>query len=141
MYELKVTTRFAAAHRLTMVGAKCENLHGHNWKLDVVLAADKLDRMGMVADFRVVKSMLAQVTDRLDHKYLNDLPEFARENPTTENVARFVCRELAKLLPVGLRVARVTAWESDGCGATYFSEEEIRASQPAQRAQKKTGRR
>jgi 6-pyruvoyltetrahydropterin/6-carboxytetrahydropterin synthase len=122
MYELIVHTGFSAAHRLREYQGDCENLHGHNWKLDVVLGADKLDRLGMVCDFRVVKQHLAMVTDKLDHKYLNELPDFATENPTTENVARFVCRELAKLLPAGVRVARVTAWESDGCGATYFNE-------------------
>ena len=121
MYELVVHAGFAAAHRLREYHGDCENLHGHNWKLEVVLSARKLDKLGMVCDFRVVKQHLAAVTDRLDHKYLNELTEFAKRNPTTENVAAFVSRELAKLLPRGVRVAMVTAWESDGCGATYIN--------------------
>ena len=96
----------------------------------MVLAAEKLDSSGMVCDFRVVKRYLATITDRLDHKYLNELELFAEDNPTTEHVARFVCEELDRLLtenvsegvPEGVRVARVTAWESEGCGATYINE-------------------
>ena len=122
MYELVVQSGFAAAHRLREYHGDCENLHGHNWKLEVVLTGEKLDKTGMLCDFRVVKQHLSAVTDMLDHKYLNELEEFSRDNPTTENVAVFVCRELVKLLPKGLRVARVTAWESDGCGATYINE-------------------
>jgi len=128
VYELIIHAGFAAAHRLREYQGDCENLHGHNWKLDVVLSADKLDRLGMVCDFRVVKRHLAAVTEQLDHKYLNELPEFTEHNPTTENVAAFVCRELDKLLPTGVRVARVTAWESDGCGATFINPEAARTS-------------
>lgn len=121
MYELVVHSGFSAAHRLRDYNGDCENLHGHNWKLDVVLAADKLGKSGMVCDFRIVKRLLATVTDKLDHKYLNELEMFAQDNPTTEHVARYVCTELDELLPKGVHVARVTAWESDGCGATYIS--------------------
>ncbi len=121
VYELVVHSGFSAAHRLRDYDGDCENLHGHNWRLEVTLAADKLDASGMVCDFRIVKRHLATVTDRLDHKYLNELERFAEDNPTTEHVARFVCGELDRLLPEGVRVARVTAWESEGCGATYFN--------------------
>ena len=86
-----------------------------------MLASEKLDKMGMVCDFRVVKKHLAQVTEKLDHKYLNEVGEFTEKNPTTENVAEYVCRELGKLLPTGVCVERVTAWESDECGATYIN--------------------
>ena len=122
MYELIVHTGFAAAHRLREYQGDCENLHGHNWKLDVVLAAERLEKSGMVCDFRIVKRHLATITDRLDHKYLNELDLYSEDNPTTEHVARFVCGELDRLLPEGVRVARVTAWESEGCGATYINE-------------------
>jgi len=121
VYELVVHAGFAAAHRLREYHGDCENLHGHNWKLEVVLAAENLDKLGMVCDFRVIKRHLASVVKQLDHKYLNELEEFGERNPTTENVAAFVCRELVKLLPEPVRVARVTAWESDGCGATFIN--------------------
>ena len=119
MYELIVQTWFSAAHRLREYQGNCENLHGHNWKLDVRLRSDRLDSLGMVADFREIKRLVRGVVDRLDHQYLNDVPPFTGVNPTTENVARFVYDELAKTLPGGLTLASVTAWESQNCGATY----------------------
>lgn len=123
MYELIIQTDFAAAHSLRGYAGDCERLHGHNWKLDVVVSSPKLDKQGMVCDFREVKKLLARVVDRLDHRHLNELDFFRKLNPTTENVARVISEELDKLLPSGVRVTRVTAWESDHCGATYFSRE------------------
>ena len=73
MYELKVETDFAAAHQLTMVGAKCENLHGHNWKIEVVVAGETLDAGGVVLDFGIVKKHVRSVLETLDHKFLNEL--------------------------------------------------------------------
>lgn len=123
MYELIIQTDFAAAHSLRDYAGDCERLHGHNWKLDVVVSSPTLDKQGMVCDFREVKKLLARVVDRLDHRHLNELDFFRKLNPTTENVAHVVSEELGKLLPSGVRVTRVTAWESDHCGATYFSPE------------------
>ena len=119
MYELIVQTWFSAAHRLREYQGNCENLHGHNWKLDVRLRSERLDSLGMVADFREIKRLVKGVVDRLDHQYLNDVQPFTGVNPTTENVARFVYDDLAKTLPGGLTLASVTAWESQNCGATY----------------------
>ena len=92
MYELKVTSGFAAAHRLTMVGAKCENLHGHNWKVEVVLQGDRLDEGRVLLDFGVVKTHLREVMATLDHKFLNELPMFAGEQPSSERIAAYVAR-------------------------------------------------
>jgi len=119
MFELKVVSHFAAAHQLQMVAKKCENLHGHNWKIDVVLQADRLNRLGMVVDFKEVKAHLNEVLGELDHAFLNDLESFKNTNPTTENIAKSICEELAGRLPQGVRVKSVTSWESDRCGATY----------------------
>jgi len=119
MYELIVETQFSAAHRLREYRGNCEKLHGHNWKIDVRLRSDELDRLGMVCDFREVKRLVKNMVDRLDHHYLNDVPPFTTLNPTTENIARFLFDELAKTLPEGVKAASVTAWESEGCGARY----------------------
>ena len=73
MYELRVVTRFAAAHQLTMVGSKCENMHGHNWKIEVYVTGDKLNAGGVLVDFGEIKAKLAEVMKKLDHKYLNEL--------------------------------------------------------------------
>ena len=121
MFELTVITRFAAAHQLKMVAQKCENLHGHNWKVEVCVAGEKLDRGGILIDFGVVKSHVAEVMNRLDHKFLNELEWFSDGNPSSENIARYVARSLRELITTPeVRVARVTAWESEDAGATYI---------------------
>ena len=124
MYELKVTSGFAAAHRLTMVGAKCENLHGHNWKVEVYLRGERLDEAGVLLDFGVVKAHLREVMATLDHRFLNELPMFAGAQPSSERIAAYIARELqGRLGPAAARVSRVSAWESDDACATYIVEE------------------
>ena len=123
MYELKVITHFAAAHRLTMVGEKCENLHGHNWKIEVYVTGEKLDQAGILVDFGVIKKQVAQIMSILDHKYLNDLEPFQNNPPSSENIACFVAQQLQKRFDdSAVRVSRVTAWESDTSSATYIVE-------------------
>ncbi len=114
-----VETEFAAAHRLREYDGNCERLHGHNWKIDVVLRGEALDRLGMVMDFREAKRLLGEVVAELDHTCLNDLEAFQAQNPTTENIARILYETLAARLPDGVAVAKVTAWESDHCGVSY----------------------
>ncbi len=121
MYELKVVTHFAAAHRLTMVGEKCENLHGHNWKIEVYVTGEKLDQAGVLLDFGVIKENVAQIMSTLDHKYLNELEPFQKNPPSSENIACFVAHQLQKRFDdSAVRVSRVTAWESENSGATYI---------------------
>jgi 6-pyruvoyltetrahydropterin/6-carboxytetrahydropterin synthase len=121
MYELKVVTKFAAAHQLTMVGAKCENMHGHNWKIEVCVTGEKLDDGGVVLDFGEIKKHVADIMSVLDHKYLNELEFFQQSQPSSENIARLVAGELQQRIDNQLvRVSRVTAWESDDASATYI---------------------
>jgi 6-pyruvoyltetrahydropterin/6-carboxytetrahydropterin synthase len=121
MYELKVVTHFAAAHQLTMVGEKCENLHGHNWKIEVHVTGEKLDQAGILVDFGVIKKQVAQIMSMLDHKYLNDLMPFQNKQPSSENIACFVAQQLQKKFDdSAVRISRVTAWESDNAAATYI---------------------
>ena len=123
MYELKVVTDFAAAHQLTMVGEKCENLHGHNWKIEVYVTGDQLDQAGVLLDFGVIKKQVAQIMSTLDHKYLNDLEPFQKNPPSSENIACYVAQQLQKrVADSAVRVSRVTAWESDNASATYIVE-------------------
>ncbi len=98
----------------------CERLHGHNWRVDVVVRAERLDALGMVVDFREVKAITSSLLEELDHHYLNELPAFEEANPTTENVARWVFEKLAGNLPEGVVMHKVTAWESENCGASYW---------------------
>ena len=124
MYELKVITRFAAAHRLTMVGAKCENMHGHNWKIEVVLKGDRLNSAGVLMDFGDVKALLRDIIARLDHQFLNELPMFAGGQPSSERIAAFVADQLQQAIDVPtVRVSRVSAWESEDACATWVANE------------------
>ena len=121
MYELKIITQFSAAHRLENFYGKCEALHGHNWKVEVFLLGDRLDEAGLVRDFGVLKAQTREVLEELDHKYLNELPEFRDQNPSSENLARFLFKRLAQVLDGdGVRVSRVSVWESDTSCASYF---------------------
>jgi 6-pyruvoyltetrahydropterin/6-carboxytetrahydropterin synthase len=122
MFELRVVTRFAAAHRLTMVGAKCENLHGHNWKIEVYVQGQSTDKGGVLVDFGVIKRHVRELMETLDHKFLNELEYFSEGTPpSSENIARYLADSLAARMDLpGIRVSRVTAWESDDASATYY---------------------
>jgi 6-pyruvoyltetrahydropterin/6-carboxytetrahydropterin synthase len=121
MYELKIVTHFAAAHQLAMVGEKCENMHGHNWKIEVFVTGEKLDEAGVLMDFGIIKKHVAEVMSLLDHKYLNELEFFKNDPPSSENIAGVVARELQKRIDSpAARVSRVAAWESDDACATYI---------------------
>jgi len=118
-YELSVQADFSAAHNLRQYQGKCERLHGHNWRVDLRLAGERLGDEGMLLDFAEVKRILSDVLDRFDHRYLNEVPPFDRLNPSSENIARVISEAVAERLPEGVRVAGVTAWESERCAATY----------------------
>lgn len=121
MYELKITTSFSAAHNLREYQGKCENLHGHNWRIEVFVTAEKLDRLGMVMDFKTLKTATKDLLETLDHRYLNEIPPFDEINTTAENIARFLYEKLSERLNDGnVRVARVRAWESDNAAAAYY---------------------
>lgn len=123
MYELKVETSFAAAHNLRGYRGQCEALHGHNWKVEVVVRATGLDDIGLAIDFHELKAAAKEVLGGLDHAYLNDLPMFRDQNPSSEIISRHVFEELAKKLDrAGLWVHRVTSWESDKACASYLRE-------------------
>ena len=121
MYELKVVTRFAAAHQLTMVGTKCENMHGHNWKIEVYVIGKNLDKAGVLVDFGVIKKHVADIMTMFDHKYLNELAFFEDKQPSSENIAYHIATELQQRIDdSAVSVSRVTAWESDDAAATYY---------------------
>ena len=123
MFELKVVTRFAAAHQLTMVGSKCENMHGHNWKVEVYVTGDKLNAGGVLMDFGEIKAHLAEVIKKLDHKFLNELDCIPEGKPSSENIAYFVATALQKKInSSSIRISRVSAWESEDACATYVVE-------------------
>jgi len=122
MYELKVITHFAAAHQLKGSKGPCEDLHGHNWKIEVCVTSETLDDVGLAIDFGVLKRYVNGVMGTLDHKFLNDLEPFKNQNPSSENIARHIADQLALSLEgQKIKVSRVTAWESETACATYFA--------------------
>ncbi len=122
MYELKVVTDFAAAHQLKMVAEKCENLHGHNWKIEVCVAGEQLNNAGVLIDFGELKQYVSEIMARLDHKFLNELDYFHDDNPpSSENIARYIADALQSMInDSDVKVTRVTSWESENACATYI---------------------
>jgi 6-pyruvoyltetrahydropterin/6-carboxytetrahydropterin synthase len=122
MFELKIVTHFAAAHQLKMVAEKCENLHGHNWKIEVYLKGRQLNSAGILIDFGEIKKEVAGIMSHLDHKFLNDIEPFKNEYPpSSENIAFYIATQLqAAAEKRNVHVSRVTAWESENACATYI---------------------
>jgi len=120
VYELKIITQMACAHQLREFEGRCENLHGHNWKIEVFVTGEELEPNGILIDFKRVKTATEEVIDKLDHKFLNDLEYFKQVNPSSENIARYIFRALEQTLNNEMvRVSKVTAWESDTACASY----------------------
>lgn len=117
MYEVRIESGFAAAHRLTHYHGKCERLHGHNYKVRVWACGDTLDSGGMLVDFGVLKSALAEVVNLLDHSDLNEIGEFEGD-PSAERIARFIFDRIASANP-DIPLASVEVFESDSSMARY----------------------
>jgi len=121
MYRLTISTSFAAAHNLVNYQGDCENLHGHNWKVDVSVTARELDKAGLGIDFKLLKKETRELLQTLDHKYLNQLPPFFEVSPSSEHIARYLYCELSnRLNSDNVKVLEVTVWESDVARATYY---------------------
>ncbi len=118
MYELTVKGEFAASHSLRDYEGKCKNLHGHTWRVDIVVAGKALNNVGMVIDFKEIKSHLHAFLETLDHQHLNDLEHFKVVNPTSEQIAKYLFDCLKEKLHT-VKVKKVTVWESDKSGASY----------------------
>ena len=119
MYELTIKGDIASAHFLRGYEGKCKNLHGHTWKVEVNIAGDQLDNIGMVADFAVLKKQLKEFLTVIDHVCLNDLPYFKEINPTTENIAKYIYTNFSKTIEP-LKLKSVEVWESDLASVTYY---------------------
>ena len=120
MYELKIISQFAAAHQLREYEGKCEQLHGHNWKVEVYVTGNKLEKNGLLIDFKLIKDATEKVLDKLDHEFLNELDAFKILNPSSENIARHIFTALSREVNTEeVKVSRVTTWESDSACASY----------------------
>jgi 6-pyruvoyltetrahydropterin/6-carboxytetrahydropterin synthase len=121
MFEVSVDQTFAAGHALRNYKGRCENVHGHNFKVRVVIEGEKLDETGLLVDFLDVKAAMQAIIDRLDHVFLNDVAPFDVKNPSAENIAEHFYSEIAQSLKstVPVRVREVKVWETDIQSATY----------------------
>ena len=121
MYEITVFSHFSSAHRLRYLHGKCEELHGHNWKVEVSVVSDRLNKEGVVIDFQILRQKVEKVLKPLDHTYLNDLPYFSGKEPSSENIAKYIFDKLKReLKEYRVTLKRVAAWESETACATYF---------------------
>ena len=123
MFEVSVEQTFAAGHALRNYKGKCENVHGHNWKVQLTLEGERLDEVGLLADFVEIKRAMDKVVGYLDHQFMNELKPFDTVNPSAENIARFFYEELARdldrIATAPVRISHVKVWETDNASATY----------------------
>jgi len=121
MFEVCVEQTFAAGHALRNYKGKCENVHGHNYRVRVTVAGEQLDSTGLLVDFLEVKRLMGGAIDYLDHRFINDLPPFDEINPSAENIAKYFYDRLSGgLEPAGtVRVSEVKVWETDTSSAVY----------------------
>lgn len=123
MFELEISRSISAAHQLRGYDGACCNLHGHNYEIIVVLRAEKLDAIGIGVDFKKLKAVADELLASYDHAFLNDLPDYASLNPTSENMAMVLYRKLAERMNDGnVKVQAVKVKESPSSCATYFEE-------------------
>jgi 6-pyruvoyltetrahydropterin/6-carboxytetrahydropterin synthase len=122
MFEVTVEQTFAAGHALREYKGKCENVHGHNYRVQVTLEGEALNRIGLLVDFVDLKRAVREVIERLDHQFINDLEPFTVINPSAENMAKYFFDEVSRRLgqpEVPVRVSQVKLWETDTSIAVY----------------------
>jgi len=124
MFEISVEDSFAAWHALRGYRGKCENPHGHNYKVRITVSGEQLDSVGLLLDFKDLKQAMNQIVDRLDHQMLNDIEPFRQLNPSAENMAKYfydeTSRRLLQATDGRVKVKQVKVWETDTTTATYF---------------------
>jgi 6-pyruvoyltetrahydropterin/6-carboxytetrahydropterin synthase len=122
MFEVSVEETFSSGHALRGYKGKCENVHGHNYRVKITLAGPNLDEIGLLVDFTELKRVLRGIIGRIDHQFLNDLEPFKKVNPSAENLAKYFYDEIRhelKGLPDGATIQEVRLWETDTASAQY----------------------
>ena len=120
MYKVKIISQFSAAHSLDNYKGKCEALHGHNWKVEVLTSSLKLNSSGMVMDFSDLKKITSNVLEELDHHHLNELDYFKEHNPSSEEIAKYIFDKLKdKIAAKGCKLEEIRVWETDASCASY----------------------
>jgi 6-pyruvoyltetrahydropterin/6-carboxytetrahydropterin synthase len=123
MFQVSVEETFSSGHALRGYRGKCENVHGHNYRVRVTVEGPQLDSIGLLCDFTEVKRVLREIIRGLDHQFINDLEAFRTVNPSAENLAKYfydeVTRQLTAALPAVARVTDTIVWETDTASAQY----------------------
>ena len=124
MFEVSVEETFAAGHSLRNYKGKCENVHGHNYRIRVTMEGARLNSIGLLVDFVELKRVMRKTIEYLDHKFINDIPPFDVENPSAENIAKFFYQQIAEGMKLEdvenePRLAEVRVWETDTSIASY----------------------
>ena len=121
MFEVSVEQTFAAGHALRNYHGKCENVHGHNYRVQITVAGEQLDSTGLLVDFIELKRLMGNVVDYLDHRFINDLPPFDVLNPSAENIAKYFHDQVREGLDSNapVKIAEVRIWETDTSLAVY----------------------
>lgn len=122
MFELTIAVDFEAAHFIREYPGKCSRLHGHNWRVEVAVVGEKLNKLGMLIDFHDIKAEVKQVIDTLDHRCLNEIEMFTNSNPTAENIAKYIYEKLAlrpTFVESAVKISFVKVWESAHSAVSY----------------------
>jgi len=122
MFQVTVDETFSSGHALRGYKGKCENVHGHNYKVRVTLEGSQLDSVGLLYDFTHLKRVIREIVGGVDHKFLNGMAPFDVINPSAENLAKYFYDETTRqmnAMPEGARVTSITIWETDTTSATY----------------------
>ncbi len=121
MFEVSVEKTFASGHALRNYKGKCENVHGHNYRVQVTVQGEHLDANGLLVDFLELKRLMDGVVEYLDHRFINDLPPFTELNPSAENIAKYFHDEMSGGMTqdVAVRISEVKVWETDTSMALY----------------------
>lgn len=119
MFTIRVETHFRASHQLMLPDGAKEPLHHHNWVVTASISSDKLDSMGLVMDFSQLKAMVKKTTDEFDNAQLDSIDYFRRNNPSAENIAKYIYDRLEPELPSGAKLRSIKVIEEPGCSAKF----------------------
>jgi len=123
MFILTIEDYFASAHQLRGYKGKCENIHGHNWRVILNVKGEVLNEIGLLIDFNDLKGILKSIISYLDHKNLNEIEPFTTINPSSENIAEFIAakaQEEINKINSNIYVESVTIWESHTSRCTFY---------------------
>ena len=120
MYKLVVKKEFSSAHVLHGHPGDCKRMHGHNWIVEAKVEGNNINKIGMVIDFKDIKNTLSDIISKLDHRYLNDIEPFIDNNPTAENISKYIYKELSKIINTdNIKVSEIKLWETNNSAVIY----------------------